>query len=177
MRTKLLPGAAQAVAWLERDIPGQEPEQIRLESFPFTLGRNEACDYQILSSRVSREHAEISRRGGKHLLYVLVSATIAHLFIAYFLSIPQLWSMMRAAPGEHWTVFLFVALFTGVLYFNFAWFREQLCVIICPYGRLQSALIDDHSLVIGYDEKRGEPRGKLVERRRRGGRNCPKGRP
>lgn len=64
MRTKLLPGAAQAVAWLERDIPGQEPEQIRLESFPFTLGRNEACDYQILSSRVSREHAEISRRGG-----------------------------------------------------------------------------------------------------------------
>jgi cytochrome c oxidase accessory protein FixG len=101
------------------------------------------------------------RRGGKHVLYVLASATIAHLFIAYFVSIPELWSMMRAAPGEHWTAFLFVALFSGILYFNFAWFREQLCVIICPYGRLQSALIDDHSLVIGYDEKRGEPRGKL----------------
>ena len=49
---------------------------------------------------------------------------------------------------------------TGILYFNFAWFREQLCIVICPYGRLQSALIDDHSLVIGYDAARGEPRGR-----------------
>jgi len=50
---------------------------------------------------------------------------------------------------------------TGLLYFNFAWFREQLCIVICPYGRIQSALIDDNSLVIGYDAVRGEPRGKV----------------
>ena len=66
--------------------------------------------------------------------------------------------MMRAAPGAHWTAFLFVALFTGVLYFNFAWFREQLCVIICPYGRLQSVLLDKSSLIVAYDPNRGEPR-------------------
>jgi cytochrome c oxidase accessory protein FixG len=104
---------------------------------------------------------KILRRGGKHLLYITASALIAHLFLAYFVSLPELWAMMHAAPGRHWGAFVFVGLFTGALYFNFAWFREQLCLIICPYGRLQSVLIDDHSLVIGYDEKRGEPRGKL----------------
>jgi cytochrome c oxidase accessory protein FixG len=49
---------------------------------------------------------------------------------------------------------------TALFYGNFAWFREQLCVVLCPYGRLQSSLLDEHSLVVGYDAKRGEPRGK-----------------
>ena len=57
-------GSATAVAWLERDIPGKEPERSELSRLPFTLGRNESCDYQIMSSRVSREHAEIVREGG-----------------------------------------------------------------------------------------------------------------
>lgn len=63
MRTNILPRPATALAWLEREVPGQKPERIDLERFPFTLGRNEACDYQILSSRVSREHAEIVSEG------------------------------------------------------------------------------------------------------------------
>lgn len=96
----------------------------------------------------------------KHTLYVLAAATITHLFLAYFVSLPEVWSMMHERPGAHWGAFLFMAVGTGVLYFNFAWFREQLCIVICPYGRIQSALIDDHSLVIGYDAKRGEPRGR-----------------
>ena len=102
--------------------------------------------------------SKLLRRVVKHVLFVLVSATIAHLFLAYFVSLPEVWSMVRAAPAEHWSAFGFMAVFTGVLYFNFGWFREQLCIVICPYGRLQSALIDDHSLVIGYDAQRGEPR-------------------
>ena len=101
------------------------------------------------------------RRAAKHVLYALVALAITHLFLAYFVSIPELWLYMHEAPGEHWTSFLFVFLAAGLLYFNFAWFREQLCIVICPYGRLQSALTDDHSLVIGYDTRRGEPRGKL----------------
>jgi cytochrome c oxidase accessory protein FixG len=96
----------------------------------------------------------------KHVLYVLASAAITHLFLAYFVSLPEVWSMMRAAPKDNWAAFAFMAISTGTLYFNFAWFREQLCIVICPYGRIQSALIDDHSLVIGYDATRGEPRGK-----------------
>lgn len=101
------------------------------------------------------------RRTLKHAVYILLSAAIAHLFLAYFVSIPELWSMMTSAPLANWSAFAFVAIATGILYFNFAWFREQLCIIICPYGRIQSALIDENSLVIGYDTTRGEPRGKL----------------
>ncbi|MFI5357730.1 MAG: cytochrome c oxidase accessory protein CcoG [Opitutales bacterium] len=104
---------------------------------------------------------KLIRRLVKHTLYILVSLVITHLFLAYFVSIPELWTMMRANPFENWGAFGFVFVFAGALYFNFAWFREQLCIVICPYGRLQSALIDDHSLVIGYDQTRGEPRARL----------------
>lgn len=107
---------------------------------------------------------KISRRVGKHTAYVLVSAVITHLFLAYFVSLPEVWSMVRSAPGEHWGAFAFMMISTGILYFNFAWFREQLCIVICPYGRMQSALIDDDTLVIGYDTARGEPRGKKSQR-------------
>src|SRR4051812_13956789 len=103
---------------------------------------------------------KIIKSGAKHSVFLVASAVITHLFLAYFVSLPEVWSMMRAAPTEHWGAFGFIAIATGVLYFNFAWFREQLCIVICPYGRIQSALIDDHSLVIGYDAARGEPRAK-----------------
>ncbi|MEY4940159.1 MAG: hypothetical protein RIQ93_1894, partial [Verrucomicrobiota bacterium] len=101
---------------------------------------------------------KLARGITKHALYVVVSAVITHLFLAYFVSLPEVWAMVSAAPTEHWGAFVFMAVATGTLYFNFAWFREQLCIVICPYGRIQSALIDDHSLVIGYDGARGEPR-------------------
>jgi len=107
------------------------------------------------------EGDKVFKRVSKHIIFVLLSAIITNLLLAYFVSIPRLWSMMTSAPGEHWGSFLFVAFSTAALYFNFAWFREQLCIVICPYGRLQSVLIDDHSMVIGYDAPRGEPRGKL----------------
>ncbi|KXU36666.1 cytochrome-c oxidase [Cephaloticoccus primus] len=103
---------------------------------------------------------KIARRSLKHALYLLVSLLITHLFLAYYVSLKELWTMMRSAPAEHWSAFVFVATATAGLYFNFAWFREQLCIVICPYGRLQSAMIDDHSMVVGYDAARGEPRGR-----------------
>lgn len=102
---------------------------------------------------------KVTLRAVKHVLFLGVSFLIAHIFLSYFVSIPQLYSWMTNSPLEHWSAFLFVIIATGVIYFNFSWFREQLCLVICPYGRLQSALIDDDSVIIGYDEKRGEPRG------------------
>jgi len=103
---------------------------------------------------------KIAKRTLKHALYLLVSLLITHLFLAYYVSLKSVWEMVSAAPAEHWSAFVFVSIATGILYFNFAWFREQLCIVICPYGRLQSAMIDDHSMVVGYDAGRGEPRGK-----------------
>lgn len=127
---------------IERWIEGDAVKRRALDNAPMSLGKG-------------------LKRGAKHAAYVLVSAVITHLFLAYFVSLPEVWSMVRLAPAEHWGAFGFIAIATGLLYFNFAWFREQLCIVICPYGRIQSALIDDHSLVIGYDSVRGEPRGKV----------------
>lgn len=102
---------------------------------------------------------KITKRGIKNGIFLVISAAIAHLFLAYFISIPQLYVWMTHSPAEHWGAFIFMGVATAIIFFNFAWFREQLCLIICPYGRLQSAMIDDDSLIIGYDEARGEPRG------------------
>ena len=127
---------------IERWLEGDAVARRQLDAAPWTVGK-------------------LVRRGFKQGLFILVSGLIAHLFLAYFVSVPELRTMMTAAPGEHWGAFVFISTFSLIIYFNFAWFREQLCIVICPYGRLQSALIDDHTINIGYDTKRGEPRGRL----------------
>jgi cytochrome c oxidase accessory protein FixG len=71
--------------------------------------------------------------------------------------------MVREGPAAHDVAFLLTMGFTVVLTFNFAWFREQFCVVLCPYGRLQSVLHDRDSVTVAYDEKRGEPRGKITK--------------
>lgn len=99
-----------------------------------------------------------------HAAYLVAALLVAHILLAYFVSIPQVFRMVRAKPGAHPEAFAWMIAITGVMYGNFAFFREQLCVVICPYGRLQSVLLDDDSLVVGYDEKRGEPRAKASEK-------------
>ena len=100
------------------------------------------------------------QRGFKQVVYVLFALILAHVFISYFLSLPQLWKMMRNSPSQHWSAFLFVFAMAAALWFDFAWFREQFCIVLCPYGRLQSVLMDNHTITVGYDAGRGEPRGK-----------------
>lgn len=117
------------------------------------------------NERMARDGAPMSwskawRRTAKHVTYVVAALVVSHMFVAYFVSMPSLLEMMTRAPSEHPYAFAWCFGVGAVLYGNFAWFREQLCLVICPYGRLQSALLDDDSLVIGYDERRGEPRGK-----------------
>ena len=85
------------------------------------------------------------------------------MFISYFVSLPRLYEFMREGPLQHGATFTIISALTAVLWFCFAWFREQFCIILCPYGRIQSALTDEETVVIGYDEKRGEPRGKASD--------------
>lgn len=106
---------------------------------------------------------KISKRVLKHTLYISISALIAHVFLSYFVSIPRLYAFMQQGPLEHATAFCVVGFLTGALYFCFAHFREQFCVLMCPYGRLQSVLTDEDTMIIGYDAKRGEPRGKATD--------------
>jgi len=126
---------------LERWIEGDAPARRRLDAAPWTAQK-------------------VFKRGIKHTLFLLCSAVIAHIFLSYAVSLPRLWEMMHTSPIEHWTAFIFVFGVTAVFYANFTWFREQLCIVICPYGRFQGALIDDHSLNVAYDAQRGDPPGK-----------------
>jgi cytochrome c oxidase accessory protein FixG len=102
------------------------------------------------------------RVAATHASYVVAAVLVAHILLAYFVSLPHVFAMVRARPSAHPEAFAWTAAVTLAMYGNFAFFREQLCVVVCPYGRLQSVLIDDDSLVVGYDEKRGEPRGKAT---------------
>ncbi|QQR88618.1 MAG: cytochrome c oxidase accessory protein CcoG [Myxococcales bacterium] len=99
----------------------------------------------------------------KHLLFIAITLVLAHVFLSYFVSLPSMIKMVQGSPAEHPTAFAWVMAFSAVFYFNFSWFREQFCVIMCPYGRMQSVLTDSDTMVIGYDEKRGEPRGKVSD--------------
>lgn len=103
------------------------------------------------------------RKVATHALYLVAALFVAHVFVAYFVSLPKLFSMVRHAPKEHPEAFGWMLAITALFYIDFGIFREQFCVVMCPYGRLQSVLLDDDALVIGYDEKRGEPRGKAAK--------------
>lgn len=99
------------------------------------------------------------RKVVKQFAYLAITLLITHTALAYFLPVEELVPAILSGPAGHWLAFTWTIAATAVVYFDFAWFREQFCVIICPYGRLQSALIDDDTIVVGYDKSRGEPRG------------------
>lgn len=96
----------------------------------------------------------------KYLIFLAVSVYLAHTFLAYFVGVNELAQWVRRSPFEHPASFIVMLITTGLMMIDFCYFREQICIVCCPYGRLQSALLDDHSLIVTYDENRGEPRGK-----------------
>jgi cytochrome c oxidase accessory protein FixG len=95
----------------------------------------------------------------KYIVYLIVSMGLAHTFLSYFVGVDNLRLWMTRSPVDHPTSFAIMAATTGLMFFDFTWFREQTCIVACPYGRLQSVLIDRDSLIVSYDPKRGEPRG------------------
>ena len=105
---------------------------------------------------------KIIKRVIKHGLYLFIAALLAHVFLSYFVSLEKLYRYVHESPLDHLTSFGIVTFLTASLYFCFAHFREQFCIMVCPYGRLQSAMTDDDTIIIGYDENRGEPRGKAT---------------
>ena len=94
---------------------------------------------------------------------------LAHTFLAYFVGVEELARWVRRSPLEHPISFLVMVVVTGLMMFDFSYFREQTCLVACPYGRLQSVMLDRDSLIVSYDPCRGEPRRKLRDRHDGGG--------
>lgn len=90
----------------------------------------------------------------------LVCLHLSHTFLAYFVGPQEVLQWSLGSPSDHPAGFAIVMGVTALMMFDFFYFREQMCILACPYGRLQSVLLDRKSLIVGYDEKRGEPRGK-----------------
>ncbi|QDW20890.1 cytochrome c oxidase accessory protein CcoG [Flavobacterium sp. KBS0721] len=110
-------------------------------------------------SRLARQEwnaEKIRKRLIKWTIFFLISFGIANIFLAYLVGSDQLFLMVEQGPIEQASNFIALLIFTGVFYFVFVWFREQVCIIACPYGRLQGVLLDDKSINVAYDFVRGE---------------------
>jgi cytochrome c oxidase accessory protein FixG len=122
---------------IEYFIEGDRNAQIRLNNGPWN-------------------GVKIFKKFTKWTIYFVLSFAIANVFLAYLISSERLLKYISEGPINHLSVLIPLLLFTGAFYFVFTWFREQVCIIACPYGRLQGVLLDNKSVVVAYDYKRGE---------------------
>jgi len=103
------------------------------------------------------------KKASKHSLFFALSFVIGNTLLAYIIGVDQLFRIVSDNPAYHIQGLGFMVGFTLIFYAIFARFREQACTFICPYGRLQSTLLDENSIIVAYDNKRGEKRGRLRE--------------
>ncbi|ROI08037.1 cytochrome c oxidase accessory protein CcoG [Chryseobacterium sp. H3056] len=103
---------------------------------------------------------KITKRGLKYFIFVVISLIITHWMFMYIVGHQEVLNIMQQGPFANFSNFLVMIIFTAAFYFTFAWFREQVCTLVCPYGRLQGVLIDKQTINVYYDFKRGENRSK-----------------
>ena len=104
--------------------------------------------------------ARLGRKLAKWSLWALVSLLLSATFVAYFVSWPVLWEALTRAPGEHFGALLAMTATAALMLLDFSYFRDQMCTVACPYGRLQTVIYDSDTVIVGYDSARGEPRKK-----------------
>ncbi len=126
---------------IEYWIDGDGPQQRRLKDMPWN-------------------GEKIRKRVLKFVVFFSLSFVIANFFLAYLIGMDQLLGYLQH-PAENTGTLISLLIFTSVFFFVYWWFREQACLVVCPYGRLQGVLLDSDSIVVAYDHVRGEPRGKL----------------
>jgi len=118
---------------------------------------------QIKLDKQEWNSEKIGKKTLKWTIFFLISFLISNAFLAYFIGGDTLIQHIKDGPMAHFGTLIKLLVFTGVFYFIFAWFREQACIIVCPYGRLQGVLLDNKSINVAYDFERGEGRQKLYK--------------
>ena len=99
---------------------------------------------------------KIRKRVLKWSIFFIISFMIANIFLAYLIGSDELIQLVKEPLSQNISTLIALLIFTGVFYFIYVWFREQVCIIACPYGRLQGVLLDDKSIIVTYDHVRGE---------------------
>jgi cytochrome c oxidase accessory protein FixG len=111
---------------------------------------------------------KILKKSLKWLIFIVLSLHITHTFMGYFVGPRELFAMSLKNPTANMGLFLTMLISTSIILLDFGWFREQFCIIACPYGRMQSVMMDQNSQIIAYDKARGEPRRGTVPREQEG---------
>jgi len=115
---------------------------------------------QMKLNKQAWDEEKIRKRALKWSVFLLISLLISHIMFMYIVGYEETVRIILSGPAKYPTNFIVMLVFTGIFYFVFAWFREQVCTLVCPYGRLQGVLIDKHTVNVYYDFKRGEGRAK-----------------
>ena len=115
---------------------------------------------QMKLDRQEWNSEKIWKRSLKWSIFIIISLIITHWMFMYIVGYQEVFNMVKEGPFNNFTSFLVMIVFTAAFYFTFAWFREQVCTLVCPYGRLQGVLIDKQTINVYYDFKRGEKRSK-----------------
>lgn len=106
---------------------------------------------------------KIFKKGLKHFLFYSFSFVVSNVFLAYIIGVDALTKIVLEPPSQHLSGLMAIIIFSLIFYGVFSWFREQACLVVCPYGRLQSVMQDQNTLMVSYDYVRGEPRGKAIK--------------
>ncbi|MGA9116061.1 MAG: cytochrome c oxidase accessory protein CcoG [Bacteroidota bacterium] len=138
---------------IEYLLEGDHRAQRRLNGMPWTGGK-------------------LLRKGAKYAVYFGISFLISNILLAWIIGVEKLMAIVTDPPGDHLAGLAAMLVFSGVFYWIFIWFREQACILVCPYGRLQGVLLDAHSIVIAYDHVRGEPREPIRRGKEKSGGDC-----
>ncbi|MEJ2345926.1 MAG: cytochrome c oxidase accessory protein CcoG [Gammaproteobacteria bacterium] len=125
--------------WIERKVEGDRPQQMKLDRGPWN-GR------------------KVRIKATKHVIWVLFAAWTGFTFVGYFTPIHHLWHELTTLSLGSWETF-WIIFYSFATWGNAGFLREQVCIYMCPYARFQSAMFDRDTLIISYDENRGEPRG------------------
>lgn len=131
---------------IERLIEGKEHVRKRRNEGPWNLDK-------------------VWRKSLRFVIYLVISLGLAHVFISYFVGWENLIAWIQRPPTENWGFFTMMAFTTGLILYDFGYFREQMCTITCPYARMQSVLLDEDSMIVSYDPNRGEPRAKRSKKK------------
>ncbi len=122
------------------------------------------ADKQKRLSAAPWNQEKIIKRSAKFISFFALSFLIANYFLAYLIGMDNVLVYMHEGIFVHLATFIPLVAFTSVFFFVYWWFREQACIIVCPYGRLQGVMLDPNSIVVAYDYVRGEPRGRINKR-------------
>jgi cytochrome c oxidase accessory protein FixG len=131
---------------IEYWIEGDASQQRRLDAAPWTRDK-------------------IIKKTAKQIIFFAIAVLVTNTFLAYIIGMDEVLKIIREPISQHFGGFIAMLIFSGAFYLVFSRLREQVCVTICPYGRLQSVMLDKNSIVIAYDHVRGEPRGKIKKQK------------